>query len=182
MAWTGSDYEVMWSYATTQHTEYHLARTLIDRAGNIAAQRSMRVDGLGFQFSPAANDAGEMAIVAVRYSRASVTFDRDITTPLPMPPARPSISLNTTSVTWSVSEPVDGFVIESVGNNYEPFVFRMLVPPVGGLSTADLRTPINGGGGFVPIRIRVRAFNAGGFSEPSATVPLVETRGRPARH
>ncbi len=181
-AWTGTDYEVMWSYTTTAHIQYHLASAHIDRAGNVTAQRSVRADGLGFQFSPAANAAGEMAIAARHNSQPSVTFDRDITATLPAPPARPSISLNTTSVTWSVSEPVDGFVVESVGSDYEPFVFRTLVPPVGGLATADLRMPINGNGGFVPSRIRVRAFNAGGFSEPSATVQLVETRGRAARH
>jgi hypothetical protein len=180
VAWTGTDYEVIWSYITTRQTESHLATTRIDRAGNITAQRSV-VEALGSPFSPAANAAGEMAIAARHNSQPSVTFDREVTAPLPAPPPKPSISLNPSSVTWSVSEPVDGFVIESVGN-YDPFVIRLLIPPVGGLSTAELRTPMIANSNFVPTRIRVRAFNAGGFSEPSATVPLVETRGRAARH
>ena len=85
-------------------------------------------------------------------------------------------------MTWSASGAVDGFVVENVPIAYEPYVYRLLMPPVGGLSTATLRTPNAGNGGVVPTHIRIRAFNAGGFSDPSATVPLVVTRGRPARH
>src|SRR5213075_288414 len=64
VAWTGSDYEVMWSYQTAQQNEYRLATARIDRAGTVAVRRSMHLQELGTEFSPATTSAGEMAIAA----------------------------------------------------------------------------------------------------------------------
>lgn len=183
--WTGSDYEVAWSNATFNGGWAATAR--IDRAGNVLARRLIPSAG-GVTFTFAANDLGDVMIASLvrnataTDSVAAVYFDRDLTTPLPEPPPAPSIGVSATSVVWSASAQAEGTIVENVPDNDEPFAIRHLGSSEASITIANLRGPTNIAGIGPPRRVRVRAWNVGGFSEPSATVPVMGVRSRAARH
>jgi hypothetical protein len=182
--WNGSDYEVAWSNATFNGGWAATAR--IDRAGNVLARRLIPSGG-GFVLTLAANDLGDVMIGSlVRNATATdsvgaVYFDRDLTTPLPAPPPAPLIGLSATSVVWSGSAQAEGYIVENADTD-EPFAIRYLKSSEQSITIANLTGPTNVAGIQPPKRVRVRAWNVGGFSEPSATVPAIGVRSRAARH
>ena len=193
VTWDGRSYLLAWRYGTDSlgwrialarsfSGEVPVGRTAA-RAGLPDVNNAAYTPGPGVMSSPSitANTLGDLLIaVSAEAEVGNVARIRTYTEadmqPFPKPPAAPTILSSTGTTTRSVvtwkddSGDADGFLIETV----DP---RTGFIRTAGTASAGQRSATV----WYALLVRVRAFNLGGFSEPSATLRITDRR-HAARH
>ena len=193
VTWDGRSYLLTWRYGTDAlgwrialarsfGGEVPVGRTAA-RAGLPDVNNAAYTPGPGVMSSPSitANTLGDLLIAVSEEAEVGNvarirTYTEADMQPFPKPPATPTIlsSTGTTTqsvVTWSDdSGDADGFLIETV----DP---RTGFIRTAGTASAGQRSATV----WYALLVRVRAFNLGGFSEPSATLRITDRR-HAARH
>ena len=199
VTWDGARYVMSWAYPLLPSTEgsrnpgrgwaVTIAKSAHgERPPLISAATTAGVEALGIT----ANLLGSIAVVSEPRTSGDVsrlrTYTEDDMRPLPKPPPSPQIvsviPLATKSAPGSQGE-VSGVVTWTVepGSVVSGFLVEAVYPRNGGLVTLGYAGPDDRSFTFrYAIQVRVRAFNAGGLSEPSAALYVESVRRRGARH
>jgi len=183
VVWDGRDYVVSWRYGFYAERAW-IGTTQVASSGSAFSPLVIETGTPDVLTAPAisSNDLGDTFVVVSEMhgdsarARGYFTNEMSQTPPPPSPPINVSVVKGqyNLAVIWQASSTDEsGFVIESRAPHSSAFGFVLAVPANTRRATI-YSSQVDS--------VRIRAFNAGGVSDPSAAVPVTAPRRRVTGH